>query len=76
LSTSTPTKKNLRAGGLTEDVVEAKLWDKNRALEILAKYFKLLVDIVKVEDEDANIAKLPEGRKRVAAARTREKRGG
>lgn len=37
------TKKNLTAGdGIMEDVVELKLWDKTRALESLAKHFRLL----------------------------------
>jgi phage terminase small subunit len=43
------TKKNLTAGdGITEDVVEVRLWDKTRALESLAKHFSLLVDRVEV----------------------------
>lgn len=37
------TKKNLTAGdGVMEDVVELKLWDKTRALDTLAKHFRLL----------------------------------
>ena len=38
-------KKNLTAGdGVTEDVVEIKLWDKNRALETLARIMGMIVD--------------------------------
>lgn len=39
------TKKNLTAGdGVMEDVVEIKLWDKIRALEMAAKYHGLLTE--------------------------------
>jgi hypothetical protein len=38
-------KKNLTAGdGVTEDVVEIKLWDKNRALETLARVMGMIID--------------------------------
>lgn len=61
------TKKNLTAGdGVTEDVVEIKLWDKPRALEMLAKHFKLLTDVMQVQDADGHIAALMRGRERVA----------
>lgn len=63
-------KKNLTAGdGVTEDVVEVKLWDKPRALEMLAKHFKLLTDVVQLQDADGRIAALHSGRARVAKAR-------
>ena len=43
--------KNAEAGDRKQDVVhKLKLWDKVRALELLAKYFKLLVDRVQVEE--------------------------
>jgi phage terminase small subunit len=39
------TKKNLTVGdGTQEDVVEVRLWDKLRALEMAAKHFALLTD--------------------------------
>lgn len=39
------TKKNLTAGdGKQEDVIEVKLWDKLRALELLGKYHQLFVE--------------------------------
>jgi Terminase small subunit len=39
------TKKNLTVGdGTQEEVVEVRLWDKLRALEIAAKHFALLTD--------------------------------
>lgn len=64
------TKKNLTAGdGTTEDVVEVKLWDKPRALEMLAKHFKLLTDVMQVQDADGQIATLQRGRERVAKAK-------
>ncbi len=45
LSSVKVSKKNLTAGdGVTEDVVEIKLWDKNRALETLARHLGMIVD--------------------------------
>lgn len=39
-------KRNLIAGdGVAEDVIEIKLWDKNKALENLMKHFGLMVDL-------------------------------
>jgi hypothetical protein len=39
------TKKNLTAGdGVTEDVVEIKFWDKNKALDTLSRYRGMRVD--------------------------------
>jgi phage terminase small subunit len=41
------TKKNLTVGdGAQEDVVEVRLWDKLRALEMAAKHFALLTERV------------------------------
>lgn len=41
------TKKNLTAGdGQQEDVVEVKLWDKLKALELASKYLALFVERV------------------------------
>lgn len=45
-------KKNLTAGdGIVEDVVEIKLWDKIRALEMAAKHHGLLVERLQVTGE-------------------------
>lgn len=64
------TKKNLTTGdGVVDDVIEVKLWDKVRSLEMLAKHFKLLTDVVQVQDAQSAIQRLHEGRARVAAAR-------
>lgn len=65
--------KNAEAGdGKTDRVHKFKVWDKSRSLEMLAKHFALLTDVVKVEAEDALIATLLAGRKRAAAARKAE----
>lgn len=64
--------KNAKAGdGVTDTVHKFKVWDKTRALEMLAKHFALLTDVVRVDDEQANIAKLLAGRKRAAEATKR-----
>lgn len=43
--------KNAEAGDGKQDLVhKLKLWDKVRALELLAKHFRLLVDRVEVEE--------------------------
>lgn len=58
-------KKNAEAGdGKTDVIHKLKVWDKTRSLEMLAKHFVLLTDVVKVEADDANIAKLLAGRAR------------
>lgn len=58
-------KKNAEAGDGKIDVIhKLKVWDKTRSLEMLAKHFVLLTDVVKVETDDANIAKLLAGRAR------------
>jgi len=45
IASTKTTKKNLTVGdGTQEDVVEIRLWDKLRALEMAAKRFGLLVD--------------------------------
>lgn len=63
-------KKNLTAGdGKVDTVVKIRAWDKTRGLEMLAKHFALLTDVVRVDESDALIAKLHAGRKRAAAAR-------
>jgi phage terminase small subunit len=64
--------KNAEAGdGVTDRVHKFKVWDKTRSLEMLAKHFALLTDVVKVTTDDENIARLMAGRKRAAEARSR-----
>jgi phage terminase small subunit len=59
--------KNAEAGdGKTDLIHKIKLWDKVRALEMLAKHFKLLTDLIQIEDTDRLLARLDEGRKRNA----------
>lgn len=61
-------KKNAEAGDGKIDVVhKLKVWDKTRSLEMLAKHFALLTDVVRVDASEANIARLIDGRKRAAA---------
>jgi len=67
------TKKNLTTGdGIVDDVIEVRLWDKTRALEMLAKHFKLLTDVIQVQDAAGGIATLQRGRDRVAALKARK----
>lgn len=62
-------KKNAEAGDGKIDVVhKLKVWDKTRSLEMLAKHFALLTDVVKLTTDEENIAKLLAGRKRAAEA--------
>ena len=57
--------KNAKAGdGVTDTVHKFKLFDKVRALELLAKHFRLLVERVEIVDPDGRV-------KRLQAARTR-----
>jgi hypothetical protein len=64
--------KNAKAGdGITDTIYEFKLWDKVRALELLAKHFALLTDIVRVDSQAAQIAALLAGRKRAAERKLR-----
>lgn len=66
------TKKNLTTGdGIVDDVIEVKLWDKVRALEMLAKHFKLLTEVLQVQDAAGGIATLQRGRDRVAAMKAK-----
>ena len=61
-------KKNMTAGdGQIDTVAKVKVIDKTKTIEMLAKHFALLTDVVRVEDGDALIARLANGRKRVAA---------
>lgn len=63
--------KNAEAGdGVTDRVHKFKVWDKPRALEMLAKHFALLTEVVRVDASDAQLEALYAGRKRAAAARS------
>jgi len=63
-------KKNAQAGdGHIDTIHKFKMWDKTRALEMLAKHYALLTEVIKVEDEQGQIAKLLAGRQRAAAAK-------
>lgn len=62
--------KNAEAGdGHTDRVHKFKLWDKTRALESLAKHFKLLTDVIQVQEGDSLIASLHAGRAKAADAK-------
>jgi phage terminase small subunit len=62
--------KNAAAGdGVTDLVHRFKLWDKTRALEMLAKHYALLTDVMRVEQQSSLEQRLLAGRLRVAAAR-------
>lgn len=62
--------KNLVAGdGQVDMVHKVKAWDKVRALELLAKYFKLLVDRVEVTADDELVRLLQSARKRADRVR-------
>ncbi len=57
--------KNTKAGdGVQDTIHKIRLWDKPRSLELLAKHFALLTDVVRVSGEGGVI-------ERLAAARTR-----
>ncbi len=63
-------QRNATAGdGQTETVYKLKMWDKTRALEMLAKHHKLLTDIVQVSTDDERIAMLLAGRKHARVGR-------
>lgn len=67
-------KKNVAAGdGIVDTVHKVKLYDKVKSLELLAKHYQLLTDVVKLEAGDSLIAALHEGRAR-AAERTAQRR--
>lgn len=60
-------KKNMTAGdGQTDTVAKVKVIDKTKTIEMLAKHFALLTDVVRVEDADALMQRLTRGRARVA----------
>ena len=65
-------KRNLTAGDdQQEDVVKIRLWDKPKNLEMLFKHLGLLVDKLDVTVKGDLLARLAEGRKRVADAGAR-----
>jgi phage terminase small subunit len=60
--------RNAAAGdGHTDKVHRIRLWDKPRALELLAKHFALLTEVVRVDEDAAKVAALLAGRQRAAA---------
>lgn len=63
-------KKNAEAGdGIIDTVHKVKVLDKTRSLEMLAKHFALLTEVVRVDDDAARINALMDGRRRAADAR-------
>jgi hypothetical protein len=52
--------------GHTDTIHKVKLWSKDKALELLAKHFSLLVNRVRLETDEALLKLLDEGRKRNA----------
>lgn len=59
--------KNAQAGdGHTDTVHKIKLVPRERYVEMGAKHFKLLTDVVSVQTDDARMARLLAGRKRAA----------
>ena len=66
--------KNAKAGdGITDEVLKIKLWDKTRALDLLAKHFGLLVTRIEVSNVDQKIQTLHEGRAHAATLRLKAK---
>lgn len=60
-------KKNAEAGDGKIDVVhKVKVVDKTKSLEMLAKHFALLTEVVKHTTDDVRIARLLAGRQRAA----------
>jgi phage terminase small subunit len=63
-------KKNAVAGdGMIDTIHKVKVWDKTRSLEMVAKHFKLLTDVVKIEDAHALEGRLTAARNRLAKAK-------
>jgi phage terminase small subunit len=59
--------KNAKAGdGVVDEVLKIKLWDKTRALELLAKHFNLLIENVNVTGDAELVARLTGARKRTS----------
>lgn len=63
-------KKNAVAGdGMIDTIYKVKVWDKTRSLEMVAKHFKLLTDVVRIEDSNAITNRLTAARNRLAKAK-------
>jgi len=63
-------KKNAEAGdGIIDVIHKVKCWDKTRSLEMVAKHFKLLTDVVRVEDANTLMGRLTGARDRLAKAK-------
>lgn len=63
-------KKNAEAGDGQIDVIhKVKVWDKTRSLEMVAKHFKLLTDVMQIEDAHAVMNRLTAARNRLAKAK-------
>mgnify|MGYP001557949899 FL=1 len=61
-------KRNLTGGdGEVETIYRVKCWDKTKALELLAKYFGLLVERVEVDLSEDLVRRLEAGRERARA---------
>lgn len=59
--------KNATAGdGKIDRVLKVKFWDKVKALDLLARHFALLTDVVRVDDDAQRLKQLDEGRLRNA----------
>jgi phage terminase small subunit len=54
-------------------VLKVKLAPRDRYVEMAAKHFKLLTEVIRVEDENARVASLLRGRDRVAEAAKRRR---
>lgn len=61
-------KKNATAGdGQTDIVHKVKVVEKTKSLEMLAKHFALLTDVVRLHDGDEVLERITRGRKRLAS---------
>lgn len=59
--------KNAKAGdGIVDEVLKLKLTSKVQALEMLAKHFKLLTEVIEVQDADKLVARLAAARRRTS----------
>jgi phage terminase small subunit len=65
-------KRNLTAGdGKMDMVYRIRMWDKPKALELLAKHFKLLTDKIELSGEIDLVARLQAARSRTVALEER-----
>jgi hypothetical protein len=63
-------RRNLAAGdGVVDTTLELSFWDKGAAIEREYRVFGLMVDRLKVSDDEGRIAKLLAGRERAATRR-------